>query len=170
MASGESDEIYSSKIKYEGIFSFRELYQFCYNWLTEEDGLIVEEQEYSEKILGPAKELTVKWVGTKEVTDYFMYEIKVRFDVKNMTEVEINQGGAKVKSNKGILTIKAKANLLRDYDGKFESSGKMKIWRGMYEKWIISQRITEFEDKLSDITDEFLSQTKAFLALEGEEK
>ncbi len=167
---GEKEEVYSSKISYDGIFSFKDLYVFCYNWLTEENGFDVSENEYSEKISGPSKEITIRWTGGREVTDYFAFEIKVGFDVKALTEIEVNKGGVKEKSNKGKLKISVKANLLRDYDGKFETSGRMKLWRGIYEKWIISQRVAEFEDKLSGAADEFLSQTKAFLDLETAEK
>ncbi|MBS3084702.1 hypothetical protein J4411_02205 [Candidatus Pacearchaeota archaeon] len=163
----EKDEIYSSKISYDGIFNFREFYTFCHNWLTEESGLEVVETEYSEKIAGPAKEIKFKWTATKDVTDYFRFEIKIGFSVRPLTEIEVNQGGEKVKTNKGKIEIKVTANLERDYDGKFETSGKMKIWRGIYEKWIISQRVAEFEDKLSGMSDEFLGQAKSFLALEG---
>jgi hypothetical protein len=166
----ESDEVYSSKISYDGVFSFKDLYKFCYNWLSEEAGLSVEEGEYSEKISGPTKDIKFSWKGTRKVTDYFEFEVKASFDVKKLSEVEINQGGAKVKTNQGSVTIKASANLIRDYEGKFETSSKMKVWRGIYEKWIISQRVTEFEDKLSGLADGFLSQAKAFLDLESADK
>ena len=163
----EQDEVYSSKISYKGFFNFKDFYTFCYNWLAEELGLDVGEGEYSEKISGPVKNIGFKWTATKEVTDYFQFEIKLDFKVEGLTEVEINQGGAKVKTNSGGITIKVKASLVRDYKGKFETSGKMKIWRGIYEKWIISQRVSEFEEKLSEIADELLSQAKAFLNLES---
>ncbi len=166
----ESEEVYKSKISYDGVFNFKDLYTFCYNWLNEEEGFDIYETEYSEKIQGAAKEVSVKWSCEKYVTDYFEFEIKVGFDVKAMTEIEVNKGGVKEKANKGKLKISAKASLIRDYDGKFETSGKLKLWRGIYEKWIISQRVAEFEDKLSTKTSDFLEQAKAFLDLEAAEK
>jgi len=166
----EQDEIYASKISYKGIFNFKEFYQFCYNLLSEESGLDVSETEYSERIMGPTKSIAFKWVCTKEITDYFQYEIKIGFNVDGLSEVEINKGGAKVKTNQGKVDLKLSGSLVRDYDGKFETSSRMKIWRGIYEKWIISQRIEEFEGKLSEICDEFLGQAKSFLDLESADK
>ncbi|MCR4327643.1 MAG: hypothetical protein NUV46_03620 [Nanoarchaeota archaeon] len=166
----EQDEVYSSKISYKGFFRFKDLYSFCYNWLSEEAGLSVDEGEYSEKISGPIKNISFKWTASKEVTDYFQFEVKLDFKVDELSEVEANIGGAKVKTNSGGVTIKVKASLVRDYEGKFETSGKMKLWRGIYEKWIISQRVSEFEDKLAGLADEFLSQAKAFLDLESANK
>jgi len=166
----EQDEVYSSKISYKGYFNFKDFYQFCYNWLTEEKGMEVEESEYGEKIGGPTKEVKFKWICNKDITDYFQFEIKLDFRIGQLSEVEVNRGGAKVKTNSGSITLKLKSSLVRDYDGKFETSGRMKIWRGIYEKWIISQRIEEFEDKLSGISDEFLGQAKSFLDLESADK
>ena len=39
--------------------------------------------------------------------------------------------------------------------------------RGVYEKWVIPSRIEQFEEKLISDCDEFLSQAKAYLDLEG---
>ena len=36
--AGEQDLIFSSKIKYDGVFSFKDFYKFCYDWLNEEIG------------------------------------------------------------------------------------------------------------------------------------
>jgi len=162
------DQIYSSKMKYLGIFNFKDYYNFCYQWLTEETGLKVEEEEYSEKLKGATKNIDIKWKGSVKVSDYFAFEIKVEFKILAMSEVEINKEGIKLKTNNGEISTKVKSTLVKDYDGKFESSGRMKIWRGIYEKWIISQRIKYFEDKLTDMSDAFLGQAKAFLDLEGQ--
>jgi hypothetical protein len=58
--------------------------------------------------------------------------------------------------------------LVKDYEGKFEKTAKMKLWRGIYEKWIVGGRVKEFEDKLTDNCDEFLGQAKAFLDIIGQ--
>lgn len=164
----EKDTIFSSKIKYVGIFNFKDFYQFCYEWLSEEFGLTVEEEEYSEKISGPVKNIDIKWKGSKKVSDYFKNEIKIEFKIIAMSEVEINQGGTKVKTNKGEVGVKVKGLLVKDYEGKFETSAKMSLWRGIYEKWIIGGRVKEYEDKLAGDCDEFLGQAKAFLDISGQ--
>ena len=38
----EKETIFSSKVEYSGIFSFKEFYKFCYQWLKEETGLEVQ--------------------------------------------------------------------------------------------------------------------------------
>jgi len=163
----EKDTIYASKIKCKGVFNFSEFYKFCHNYLSDELGFGLSENEYSEKISGPVKNIDIKWLGEKKVSDYFKFEIKIDFKITAMSEVEVNIGGKKVKTNNGDVSVGVKGILAKDYDGKFETSAKMKVWRGIYEKWIISGRVKEFEDKLAGACDDFIRQAKAFLDLES---
>ncbi len=163
----EKETVFSSRIKSTGIFSFKDFYKFCYDWLTEETGLEVVEDKYKEKLIGDSKNLEVKWTGSRKMTDYFKFEVEVTMIVLNMTKVEVNQGGAKVQTNKGAAEMTVKGNLIRDYDGKFETTAFKKFLRSTYEKWVIPARIEHYEDKIISDCDEFLSQAKAYLDLEG---
>ena len=71
----EKQQIFSSKVKYDGIFSFSSFYKFCYDHLTEEFGFYIAELKYAEKIMGDAKEIKIEWEGDKKITDYFKYII-----------------------------------------------------------------------------------------------
>jgi len=163
----EKEEVFNSKIKYDGIVSFKDFYKFCYDWLTEETGLTMKESKYSEKLSGSSKNIDVEWVGSKKITDYFKSEVKVSFKIIGLTDVEITKDDQKIKTNKGSVEVKITGNLIRDYLGKFEKTSFQKFYRGIYEKWIIPSRIEEYEDKLAGACDEFLSQAKAYLDLEG---
>ncbi len=163
----EKDTIFSSSIKYNGIVDFPSFYKFCYDWLTEEVGLDVSEEKYAEKISGDAKNIDILWVGTKKVTDYFKFEVKLTFQILGLTKLELVQEGRKIKTNKGSVQVKIKGILVRDYQGKFEVNASRKFMRSIYEKWVIPSRIEEYEVKLIGNCDEFLSQAKAFLDIEG---
>jgi hypothetical protein len=163
----EKEEIFSSKIKYDGIFDFKEFYKFCYQWLVEEMQLDTAEDKYQEKITGDSKGIKVEWTGTRKVTDYFKFSVNIKFEIIGLTNVEIAQNGRKIKMNGGLVEMKVKGTLIRDYDGKFEKSASQKFMRSIYEKWIIASRIEQFEAKLISDCNEFLAQAKAFLDLEG---
>lgn len=163
----ESETIFSSKVKYNGIFPFSDFYRFCYDYLTDELGLDISEEGYSEKLSGDSKNIDIKWTGIRKVTDYFQFKIKISFRILGLTNVEMVQNGVKIKSNKGGAEIKIKGNLVRDYQGKFEINAFQKFLRSIYEKWVIPSRIEEYEGKLAGDCDEFLAQAKAFLDLEG---
>jgi len=163
----EKEQIFNSNIKSTGIFNFRNFYKFCYEWLVEETGLDVMEVKYKEKLAGSEKEMEIEWEGETKFTDYFQFKTKVKFEVKHLTNVEINEGGKKINTNKGEVKVTIKSYLVRDYLGKFESNAFLKFLRATYERWIILSRIKQFESKIIGDSDEFLSQTKAFLDLEG---
>jgi len=163
----EKDTIFTSKITNTGIFSFPDLYRFCYDWLTDETQLDIVEEKYAEKLMGESKNIEVVWKGSREVTDYFKYEIKINFRILGMTKIEINQGGAKISTNKGYVEIKVSGTLVRDYKGKFEKSAIQKFFRSIYDKWVIPARIEQYEGKLIGGCDQFLNQAKAYLDLEG---
>ena len=163
----ERETIFTSKTSYNGIFSFNDFYNFCYQWLTEETGLLVTEKKYSEKLTGDSKDVEVVWEGFKDMTDYFRIEVKIEMRVTKLTSVEITQEGVKVKTNRGRVEMKVKGVLARDYKGKFDMGAYRKFLRGIYEKWVIPARIDQFEGKIMEECGEFLSQAKAYLDLEA---
>ncbi len=163
----EKDVIFSSKVKYNGIFPFSDFYNFCYDWQTQEMGLSISEKKYSEKLKGESRDIEFEWGGSKKVTDYFKFEVSTKFKIIGLVDVELTQEGKKIKMNKGNIEIKAEGTLVRDYEGKFERSAFLKFIRGIYEKWVIQSRIKEYEDKLIGACEEFLNQVKAYLDLEG---
>ena len=117
------DKIFSSKIKYNGIFSFPDFYKFCYDWLTEEPELKIKETKYTEKLSGDSKNIDVEWIGEKEINDYFKFEVKVEFKIIGLKQIEVVQENTKVKTNDGSIEVKVGGTLIKDYKGKFEVSG-----------------------------------------------
>ena len=163
----EKDTIFSSTIKHDGIFSFKDFYLFCHEWLTEETELRIVEKKYEEKIIGDSKDIIVEWLGDKKLTDYFRFDMNVKFTIRKLSDVEVSQNGINIKTNKGSVKIAVKGILTRDYDGKFETTAFKKFLRAIYEKWIITSRIVEMEDNITSGSDTFLNQAKAYLDLEG---
>ena len=164
----EKEIICSSSMQSTGFFQFSDFYKFCYDWLIEETELeIFSEDKYKEKLIGDAKDIEIKWTGIREVTDYFKFQVEVKFDVKGLKNVEVTQEGKKVKMNQGRVKVEVKGILVRDYKGKFETNAFYKFWRGIYEKWVIPSRIEQFEARLAGDCNEFLNQAKAYLDLEG---
>ena len=163
----EKDTIYSSKVKYAGLFPFGDFYRFCYDFLVDELGFAMVEESYVEKIKGESKDVEFVWTGKRKVTDYFRYNIKVKFRVLGMKKVEVTQDGVKKKMENASVEVKMSSVLERDYEGKFEKSAFQKFLRSIYEKWVISSRVSAYEDKLAGDSDDFLAQVKSYLDLEG---
>ena len=163
----EKDTIFTSTIKNAGIFNFKGFYLFCHEWLTEETELDLTEKKYEEKIKGDEKDIIIDWIGVRKLTDYFRLDMKVKFTVRSMKDVEVSQNGINIKTNEGSVKVKVQGILVRDYDGKFETTVFKKFLRSIYEKWVITSRIEEMEGKIVEESDKFLNQAKAYLDLEG---
>jgi hypothetical protein len=152
-----------------GFFVFKDFYQFCYDWLTEQTGIgNLSEAGYSEKIVSDSKNIDIEWKGSKKITDYFRGVYGIKFKIMGMKDAEAQKGDMKISGNKGEVKISVKGILERDWQGKFEESGFQKFIRSIYEKWVIPQRVDKMEDVVVGDCDEFVSQAKAFLSLEGQ--
>ena len=163
----EQETVFSSKMKYVGLLNFKEYYQFCHDWLVQEIDTKLMETKYEEKIKQDGKDINIKWIAKAKITDYFRYVIEVKFRILRMKDVEVIKDGIKIKMQDASVEIKVKGDLQRDYEGKFERTAWRKFLRGIYEKWIIKPRIEQYEDKLIYKCDEFLTQAKAWLDIEG---
>lgn len=162
----EKDTIYKGKVKQTGVFNFKELYSFVYDYLIE-DGYDLTEKTYSEKVTGDSKMIEIKWEANKKVSDYFKFQIKLDWQIIGMKEVDVDREGKKVKTNSGSIEIKFSGVLIKDYENRWEDNPVYKFLRGVYDRYIIRNRIEQFEQKLIGEIIDTLNQCKSFLVVEG---
>jgi len=162
----ELEPVFAGRVVHTGIFDFKELYKFLYEWLKDYQYLIIE-KKYSEKIKSDGKEIEVEWMNLRKISDYFRFRIRMITRVIRMVSVEVQEEGVKTTKDKGEIEIKFEAYLEKDYENRWEENAIFKFLRGMYDKYIIKSRIEFYEDKLKDETDEYINQIKAFLVLAG---
>lgn len=163
----EKDVIFQGKIKQSGIFTFKDFYSFSYDWLRDQ-GFDVSEKVYSEKVAGDSKDIDIEWEATKKVSDYFQFYVKLAWKILGMKSVEVQRDGKKIKTNSGVLEIKFKSVLVKDYESRWEDRPLWKFLRGVYDRYIVRSRIESYEDKLFGETDDLIAQLKAYLTIEGQ--
>jgi len=162
----EKDKVYQGKVKQSGIFSFKDLYSFLYDWLKEE-GYDVTEKSYSEKVTGDSKQIEITWEDTREVSDYFRFLIKVEWQILGMKSVEVQKDDKKIKMDSGSMEVKFKGVLLKDYEDRWENQPFWKFMRGVYDRYVIKSRIDEYQIKLIEEVEDIVSQCKSFLSIEA---
>ncbi|UCD20719.1 MAG: hypothetical protein JSW08_03015 [archaeon] len=162
----EKRNVLTTKVVHSGIFDFKEIYSFLYDWLRSLQYTIVE-GKYSEKIKPTGKEIGIEWACSRKVNDYVKMGITIEFKIKKMTDVEVTEDGVKIKKNKADIEIKIDSFLVLDYEDKWESYAISKFLRGVYDKYIIKNEIEGYEDSLGEEAEETANQIKAFLSLEG---
>jgi len=162
----EKDTIFKGRVKQTGIFSFKKLYSFLYDWLSEE-GYKINEDKYSEKITGDSKEIEINWEAEKEISDYFKFVIRVDWFILGLKNIKVKKEDKEINMNTGEVEIKFKTILVKDYESKWEDHPVWKFLRGIYDRYIIRTRIDDYEDRLMEDTDELIAQCKSFLAIEA---
>jgi len=162
----EKDLVFQGKLKHRGIFDFKEFYRFLYVWLTDKE-YTVKEKEYTEKVGPTGKEVVIEWEAKRKISDYFRFYIKAKWRILGLKDAEVEIDKAKVTLNKGEPEIKVDAYLEKDFENRWENTGFLKFLRGVYDRYIIRGRISDYEDRLLEESDEFLAQAKSFLVLEG---
>ncbi len=163
----EVDRIYESKTTYNGVFNFKELYNFIYRWLGDNRYAFIEEKTYTEKITPGGKDIEIAWNARKKVSDYFRFYLKLQWLVRGLTNVEVQQGDVKVSTNKGMVEIRITGYLEKDYEHRWEATGIVKFMRGLYDRYIIKNRIEAYESKILEEVDELVAQAKSYLEMEG---
>jgi hypothetical protein len=164
----EKDTIIKEQFRYNGMADFKDTYEYAHAWLKDEDYAINEEKYEEVAKPGDAKEIRVKWVCNKKITDYFRIALEIKWQILNMTDVEVEIDGKKKKMNKfSELKIELKGVLEKDYNSKWGAKGFNKFLREVYNKYIIPQRTEEMEIKTVEIVQEFKEEMKSYLNLTG---
>ena len=161
----EKDTVFSGKLKQKGIFDFKDIYAFTYDWLVSE-GYKVTEKVYSEEITGDSKKIEIEWQAKKKISDYFQFLVKVRWMVLGLKNVEVQREGKKIKMNSGQVEIKIAGVLIKDYEHKWEDAPIWKFFRGIYDRYIVRTRIEQYEERLLEEVNEYVAQAKSLLAIE----
>lgn len=160
----QKKEVYKENLKQTGYWQYKELYDMTFNWMKDHNYLLMENL-YNEKLQPGGKEIIIKWTAIRKVTDYFMFEIVLEWHILGMKDAEVEIDGKKIKTNKGEVGIVFKANLVKDYEKRWEDKPLHKFMRGLYEQYIIRKTIDEYEDDLEDDTRDIISDLKAFLRI-----
>jgi hypothetical protein len=148
------------------LFKFSDFYSFAHAWFKGE--LIgVDEEKYAEKVSGNKREISIEWKGTKELSDYFKTEYKIKFEIKDLVEVEVEIDGTKEKMNQGKIEVEIKGVLVRDHKSKWDTSAFSRFMRDVYNKYVIPSRVEDMKSIVSNNVRNFKEQLKMFLNLSG---
>lgn len=163
----ERDQIIREKLDNSGIFNFAELYSYMHAWLK--NNLYgVNEEKYSEKVSGNARDISFRWIVTRYISDYFKLEHIIEVDVSGLTDVEVEIDGKKKRMNKGKIAMEIKGIIVKDPKNTWDETKPLyKFLRELYDKFIIPGRIKTMEDKVETDVRAFKDEVKAYLELSG---
>lgn len=166
----EQDKLFTTKVKHKGVFDFKECYRIAYEWFIDH-GYEIQEEDYKEVVGGNgAKEIAINWSNLKPISKdnhYFRFRINTKFHILGMSEVEVEIDGVKQKLNKGQFEFHVTGILEKDWDSQWEKNKFMNYLRQIYDKYIITARIEDYETKVLSHVDQVVTNMKSFLNLQG---
>ena len=163
----EKQQAIKEKIEFSGLFDFKALYSFAHSWFKE-GRYGVTEEKYSEKVTKEnKKDIEIEWLASKDISDYFKVENKIKFEISGLSEVEAEIDGKRKKMNEGRISIEITGTLIKDKDSKWDTSPMYRFMRDVYNKFIIPFRINELKGELTNDVISFKEEIKAFLDLTG---
>jgi len=101
--------------------------------------------------------LNIFWTAVKKKTNYFHYEINVKWILVGIQEIEIEYEGKKSKRFKGDFDIKINSNLIK--------VGPRNEFRKIWEKYIVPKRIDDHVLDLYSKTNELREWVKNYFEL-----
>lgn len=165
----ETDRVFRGKLKQSGIFSFSEFYEFLYDTLMDENFEVFETRYAEIKKGTDSKNVEINWNAEKAIpgSNYFKFVIGVRWLILGLKKTKVRRGEQEVTMDSGTIDIDFTADLIKDPNDKWDDSF-FKFLKKIYEKFIIKNRIEDYEEKLFEEINDILSQARAFLAIEGQ--
>lgn len=160
----EKDLLIKEKVESTGLFDFGGFYSYAYGWFKYEEYVVIEE-EYTEKVSGNEREMIIKWKARKKLSDYFTIDIAIKYEIRNMVDVEVEIDGKKKKMNKGRITAEIKGTLIKDSQSGWETSNWYKFLREIYDKYVIPGRIENMEEKVFKEVWDFKDALRSYLQL-----
>lgn len=124
-------------VRYEGVFDFDALFAAVVNWMKTYR-YHYHEETYKHKIPSPrGAEQEITMIGVKHVTDFYDYEIKLKWHTWDQTEVEVTRNGQKKKLTKARIEIRINGKVKIDWQKRFKGSKFREI---LYKIWYKAYR------------------------------
>lgn len=153
------------RIKYEGVFDAKGLFDVITSWASDK-GYWVVEKSHVESLKNDGKfiEFNLNPVF-KKVTDYAKFVFKLKIQLSDIKDVVVEQDHRKVKLQDGKVNIRIDANLETDYEGKWENKPFLYFLRTVFEKYVFGSSLARFDSQIREDGSVLETNLKSFLNL-----
>ena len=152
------------RLTYEGIFSVSELYKLIDEWFRWK-GYDKRENKNIEIVKPEGKFIEIELEPWKKVTDYAKNVIKIRIQMFDIRDVEVEKDNTKLKLNQGKVHFVFDGYLETDYEAKWDGKPIFYFIRTVFDKYLYKPFTTGFERGVKQDVMHLQGQVKAFLNL-----
>ena len=152
------------RLNYEGLFDVNELYLTMDKWFREKQ-YDKRELKNIENVKPDGKFIELWIMPWKKITDYAKIEIKIRIQMFNIKEVEVEKDKHKVKLNQGKIQMVFDGFLTTDYENKWEGKPTYVFLRTIFDKFIYKGYTARFQSQVAEDVNHLNTTIKSFLNL-----
>jgi hypothetical protein len=137
--------VVNDQLNYEGFFNMYEVIRVMEKFFRTKgfDKKIIFDEEFH---TAAGIYVHMKLDNYKKVDNYIRQVVRLWIYANDLTDVEKEVEGEKVKMHKGKLSITFDGYLVTDYDGRWETTPFYFIFRTMSEKYFLRARFKFYED------------------------
>jgi hypothetical protein len=162
----ESFERGRTRIKYEGIFDWKEFYNTFIKYFFDKKFDFYE----GKNVRKPGTygyEIEYEAHAEREESGYVRHDIDVRIKGFHMEDIEVIENGKKVQRTKaGMIIVDLIPKLVLDWQNRWDKKFKKSV-RGFFHKYLLEGYINEQLDKLVYETYKLNTMLKEVMQLEG---
>lgn len=156
---------FGDSFQYKGLINSSELYKMIDSWLKRNGYDKVELWNY-EEIYEDGKQLTLKLMPYKKISDYAKIEIRINGVFSGLTDVVVTRDGVKLKLQKGSVKFTFDTFLTTDYEQSWETKPLYYFFKVVAEKFLYRGILDRYEDVAQKDTDELKREIKSYLNME----
>jgi hypothetical protein len=116
----------------------------------------ITDKEHSEGVKPSGKEIVIEWKCQRKVNDYVKFEIDLVIRILRQIDVMME----KKKIQKGDFEFRLTSFVEKNYKKTFKDKGFGEIQRHIYEKFIIPNRLGDYEDRVLEESTDILNIVK----------
>ena len=150
------------KFSYEGLFNASELYSLISGWFFEK-GWDWYEKMNDEIITPRGKQIHIVLEPWKSTSDYHVLQMRIKFNMIDVTEVEVEKDGEKVRVNHGVVRIYFDGYVKSDRFGIWTSKPFYWFLSIIFEKYFFKRHFRKLETWIASDVDDLHTRIKSYL-------
>ena len=150
------------KLSYEGLFNVSELYTIIATWFREK-GYDWYEKMNEEQVTPQGKQIRLVLQPEKNVSDYYKIVIRVKLNMINVKEVEVEHEGVQLRLHQGVVRLLVDGFLIADRKGKWEKKPIRWFLSILSQKYFYRDHYLKHADWVQNDVDEMHHQIKNYL-------
>ncbi len=150
------------KFSYEGLFNPAELYNVISSYFYEK-GWDWYEKTSQEQVTSTGKQIRLVLEPWKSATDYYKLVIRIKINMTDLKEVEVESNGETLRLHHGMVKIIFDAYVLSDRHGEWTNSPLLWIMTILSQKYLFRKHYEKMETWVKSDLEDLHQKVKNYL-------